>query len=208
MFHYVGVTYANGETLVTPDYARDFSQMGKFDQQLRATWCEVNLKPNEFITGAIGSHDLVQVYDNAQNIYTNAIEKNFVLRGITFIVSTINEADWSTSPAYNVTCGDPPGAATLAPEATAALNGRYFIPGLPEGGYGLIDTSVELGVDSGHDTWLCHMDVLGESQDSCSMLARCAASYVELQKASSARTAAYFSADYSSAAIAVYQSQL
>lgn len=31
-----------------------------------------------------------------------------------------------------------------------------------EGGYGLIDTSVNVGVDSGHDAWLCHIDVSGE----------------------------------------------
>lgn len=31
-----------------------------------------------------------------------------------------------------------------------------------EGGYGLIDTNVNVGVDSGHDAWLCHIDVSGE----------------------------------------------
>ncbi|WIA09587.1 hypothetical protein OEZ85_008979 [Tetradesmus obliquus] len=54
------------------------------------------------------------------------------------------------------------------PEAVRAGIDKTFIPSAPEGGYGLIDTSVNLGVDSGHDAWLCHIDVSGIQGDEVS----------------------------------------
>ncbi|WIA42650.1 hypothetical protein OEZ86_008618 [Tetradesmus obliquus] len=83
------------------------------------------------------------------------------MRGITFFVSNVNETDWTVTPAYNVTCGDAPGGPSLAPDAVQAGIDKTFIPSAAEGGYGLIDTSVNVGVDSGHDAWLCHIDVSG-----------------------------------------------
>lgn len=97
MFHYVGVTYQNGKTLVTPDYASDFSKMAQFDSSLGATWCEVKLGPGQLITGAVGVHDMVEVY-NLVNPETNAKEKSFAMRGITWIVSNVNETAWTVAP--------------------------------------------------------------------------------------------------------------
>uniref|UniRef100_A0A383V735 Uncharacterized protein n=1 Tax=Tetradesmus obliquus TaxID=3088 RepID=A0A383V735_TETOB len=83
------------------------------------------------------------------------------MRGITFFVSNVNETDWTVTSAYNVTCGDAPGGPSLAPDAVQAGIDKTFIPSAAEGGYGLIDTNVNVGVDSGHDAWLCHIDVSG-----------------------------------------------
>lgn len=55
-------------------------------------------------------------------------EKSFVMRGVTFIISNMNETDWTVTPAYNVTCGDAPGGPSLSPEAVQAGIDKTFVP--------------------------------------------------------------------------------
>jgi hypothetical protein len=55
-------------------------------------------------------------------------EKSFVMRGISFIISNVNDTDWTVTPAYNVTCGDAPGGPSRAPDAVKAGIERTFIP--------------------------------------------------------------------------------
>jgi hypothetical protein len=54
--------------------------------------------------------------------------KSFVMRGITYIVSNVNETDWTAPPAFNVTCGEPPGSPSVSPDAVQAGIDKTFTP--------------------------------------------------------------------------------
>ncbi|WIA24014.1 hypothetical protein OEZ85_013638 [Tetradesmus obliquus] len=162
-FMYVGVNYTSGQRLVTPDYAKTYELAHQFDGD-SVTWCDVRLGPGQLITGAVGVHDMAAVY-LTPNIETKVPDKSFILRGITYMVSNVNETDWTVTPAFNVTCGDAPGSPSVSPDAVQAGKDKTFIPSAPEGGYGLIDNNLVLSVDTGSDAWLCHLDVLGINGD-------------------------------------------
>lgn len=68
-----GVNYTSGAQLNTPDYMRTYELMHKWDTKVGPTgisWCEVKLGHGQLITGAIGVHDLDNVY-NVPNPETN-----------------------------------------------------------------------------------------------------------------------------------------
>jgi hypothetical protein len=50
---------------VTPDYARTYQQAHAWDdwKDFKVSWCEVKLGPGQLITGAVGVHDMTNVYD-------------------------------------------------------------------------------------------------------------------------------------------------